>query len=117
VPMTQCSENFLECPEKYFISVVFICPYHNRPHLFFPQPRSSKKYFYFLPIFLLIAPKKNKYCPISALNDLICCPIYFVSSKLFNFLPKELLKIILFSARMSFFGGQHPTLLDGVHLF
>jgi hypothetical protein len=48
---------------------------------------------------------------------LICCPIYFVSSKLFNFLPKELLKSILFSARMSFFGGQHPTLLDGVHLF
>lgn len=50
VPTTQCSENFLECPEKYFISVIFICPYHNCPDLFvFPPTPKLKKIFYSLP--------------------------------------------------------------------
>ncbi len=52
VPTTQCSENFLECPEKYFISVVFICPYHNRPHLFFSPAPKLKRIFYSLPQYL-----------------------------------------------------------------
>jgi hypothetical protein len=53
VPTTQCSKKILKCLEKCLISVVFICPYHDRPHLFFSPAPKLKKYFYFLPIFLL----------------------------------------------------------------
>jgi hypothetical protein len=53
VPTTQCSKKILKCLEKCLISVVFICPYHNRPHLFLSPAPKLKKYFYFLPIFLL----------------------------------------------------------------
>jgi hypothetical protein len=46
---------------------------------------------------------------------LICCPIYFFPPNYLILCLKNCSKVFYFLPE--FFGGQHPTLLDGVHLF